>query len=192
MESSHTGRYAIHFYVFQIIRVYAMNVDLLQTVKRRILQRPERFSAAQWAFARNATRVIRGDDAVPSGFKCCIAGHVLLEAAICDKRTLLRRGGFHSGDRLWTQAGQVLALTTDQRDELFFPSQWDKPYKQNYYLCAKEEEAEVAASYIDYFTRKHNPDAPRLDREDRPATYRAPEASRSETRESQPSSTADR
>ena len=154
-----------------------MNVELLTTVKRIILQRPDRFCAAQWAFARNA-RAVLDQAAVPHGFKCCIAGHALLEAGVCSEATLLRRGGFHSGDHLWQHAGTVLGLTDDQRDELFFPSQWDKPHKQNYYLCAQDEEAEVAATYIDYFVAKHDPAAPRRDRPDRPAHYREPSATR--------------
>ncbi len=131
-----------------------MNVDLLETVRQDILYRPERFCAAQWAFARNGRRVKEhGDD--PIAFKCCIAGHVLLHGAGFNERTLLQRGGFHDGEHLWQQAGDVSGLTTAQRDELFFPSQWDKPYKQDYYLCSRDEEAEIAASYIDYFISKH-------------------------------------
>jgi hypothetical protein len=68
---------------------------------------------------------------------------------------LLRRGGFHDGEHLWQRAGDVLDLTKAQRDELFFPSQWDKPYKQDYYLCARDEEADIAAAYIDHFISKH-------------------------------------
>jgi hypothetical protein len=132
-----------------------MNVDLLETVRHDILYRPERFCAAQWAFARNGHRVKEHGDA-PIGFKCCIAGHVLLRGADFDERALLQRGGFHDGEHLWQQAGTVSGLTTEQRDELFFPSQWDKPYKQDYYLCSRDEEAEIAAAYIDYFISKHN------------------------------------
>jgi len=132
-----------------------MNVDLLETVRHDILYRPERFCAAQWAFARNGHRVKEHGDA-PIGFKCCIAGHVLLRGADFDERALLQRSGFHDGEHLWQQAGTVSGLTTEQRDELFFPSQWDKPYKQDYYLCGRDEEAEIAAAYIDYFISKHN------------------------------------
>lgn len=131
-----------------------MNVDILESVRQEIVYYPQRFCAAQWAFARNAERVIESGD-VPDGFRCCIAGHVLLKSGLYDERNLLREGGFHDTGYLWEQAGDVLGLTTAQRNELFFPSQWDKPYKQNYYLCSRAEEAEVAASYIDYYVSKY-------------------------------------
>lgn len=131
-----------------------MNIDLLETIRHDILFRPERFCAAQWAFARNGRRVKEQGDA-PVGFKCCIAGHALLHGDDFDERTLLQRGGFHDGEHLWQRAGDVLGLTKAQRDELFFPSQWDKPYKQDYYLCARNEEADIAAAYIDHFISKH-------------------------------------
>ncbi len=131
-----------------------MNVDLLETVRQEIIMRPKRFCAAQWAFARNGRRVKEHGEA-PVGFRCCIAGHALLHGAGFDERTLLQRGGFHDGGHLWQHAGDILDLTTAQRDELFFPSQWDKPYKQDYYLCGRDEEAEVAAAYIDHFISKH-------------------------------------
>lgn len=131
-----------------------MNVELLESVRDAIVFHPHQFCAAQWAFARNARAVI-DDGARPAGFKCCIAGHVLLQSGRRTHRTLLRDGGFHDGTHLWQEAGRVLGLTEAQRDELFFPSQWDKPYKQRYYLCSNAEEAEVAAAYIDYFVSKY-------------------------------------
>lgn len=91
----------------------------------------------------------------PKGFKCCIAGHVLLQSGAYDEHDLLGQCGFHDGGRLWERAGDALGLTKAQRTELFFPSQWDQPHKQRYYLCASDEEAEVCAAYIDYFIAKH-------------------------------------
>ena len=131
-----------------------INVKLLEAVRRAIIFRPERFCAAQWAFARNG-RAVKERGAPPVGFRCCIAGHVLLEGAGFDERTLLARGGFHDGEHLWHRAGAVLGLTKAQRDELFFPSQWAAPYKQEYYCCAREQEAKIAAAYIDYFVSKY-------------------------------------
>ncbi|MGM0705520.1 MAG: hypothetical protein ACQETP_06335 [Bacteroidota bacterium] len=131
-----------------------MNVQLLETVRRTIVYRPERFCLAQWAFARNE-QAVRSTGAEPRGFTCCIAGHVLLEAGTYTERELLLHGGFHTGGRLWNEAGKVLELSTPQYRTLFFPSQWEKPYKQEYYLCSAEEEAEVAASYLDHYITKH-------------------------------------
>jgi hypothetical protein len=131
-----------------------MNVQLLETVRRTIVYRPERFCLAQWAFAHNEQAVLTGG-APPRGFKCCIAGHVLLESDTYTERELLQHGGFHTGGGLWNEAGDVLGLSTPQYRTLFFPSQWQKPYKQEYYLCSADEEAEVAAAYIDHYITKH-------------------------------------
>ena len=137
-----------------------MNVELLENVRQAIVFYPRRFSAAQWAFARNAGAVIDDGDH-PDGFKCCIAGHVLLESNEMTERELLQVGGFHTGGGLWEQAAEALGITQEQCRELFFPSQWDKPYKQNYYLCSREEEADVAASYVEYFVHKYGTEAER-------------------------------
>jgi len=137
-----------------------MNVELLENVRQAIVFYPRRFSAAQWAFARNAEAVI-DDDAHPDGFKCCIAGHVLLQSDRMDERELLEVGGFHTGGGVWDEAADALGLTKAQCRELFFPSQWDKPYKQNYYLCASEEESDVASSYLEYFIHKYGTEAER-------------------------------
>ena len=137
-----------------------MNVELLENVRQAIVFYPRRFSAAQWAFARNAGAVIDDGDH-PDGFRCCIAGHVLLESNEMTERELLQVGGFHTGGGLWEQAAEALGITQEQCRELFFPSQWDKPYKQNYYLCSREEEADVAASYVEYFVHKYGTEAER-------------------------------
>ena len=137
-----------------------MNVELLENVRQAIVFYPRRFSAAQWAFARNAEAVIDDGDH-PEGFKCCIAGHVLLESDEMTERELLQVGGFHTGGGLWEQAADALSITREQCRELFFPSQWDKPYKQNYYLCSNDEEADVAASYVEYFVHKYGTDVER-------------------------------
>lgn len=131
-----------------------MNVDLLQAVQEEIARAPHRFCPAQWAFARNAEAVLQRG-AAPEGFRCCIAGHVLLQSRTCTERMLLRKGGFHTGGALWETAARTAALTSDQGRELFFPSQWKRPFKQQYYLCAREEEAELATTYIDHFLSKY-------------------------------------
>jgi len=134
----------------------AMNVALLSRVRQSIVCAPDQFCAAQWAFARNADRVLR-DGARPEGFRCCIAGHVLLEAKVFTRRELLREGGFHTGGGVWSRAARAAALEDDQARTLFFPSQWDRPYKQQYYLCNRDEEASLAASYIAFFVDEYGP-----------------------------------
>jgi hypothetical protein len=130
-----------------------MNIPLLEAVRQSIVRFPGRFCAAQWAFARNATQVLR-QGASPDGFCCCIAGHVLLRSGAFTRRELLREGGFHTGGGLWEQAAHQAGIDSAQARELFFPSQWDRPYKQKYYLCGREEEAALAAEYIGYFLQK--------------------------------------
>jgi hypothetical protein len=141
-----------------------MHVALLQAVQKEIARAPHRFCPAQWAFARNAEAVLQ-HGAVPEGFRCCIAGHVLLQSRTCTERTLLRKGGFHTGGELWERAARASALSSDQARELFFPSQWDHPFKQQYYLCAQAEEAALATSYIDHFVTKYESEAVQGERE---------------------------
>jgi len=131
-----------------------MNVQLLESVRKKIVLYPGRFCAAQWAFAPNARRVLQ-EGVRPKGFRACIAGHVLLEHGSHSERDLLREGGFHTGGPLWEDAASALGLDRVRCRELFFPSQWDKPYKQDYYLCSGDEEPQVAAAYLDYFMQKH-------------------------------------
>lgn len=136
-----------------------MNVELLDRVRQTIARHPDRFCAAQWAFARNAEAVLRRG-ASPEGFRCCIAGHVLLQRGDLTPRELLREGGFHTGGGVWTRAARVASITEAQGRELFFPSQWDRPYKQKYYLCARADEADLAADYLDYFLGKYRAATP--------------------------------
>jgi hypothetical protein len=51
----------------------------------------------------------------------------------------------------------VLGVSREQSRELFFPSQWVHPFKKRYYLCTREEEAQVATAYLDHFIEKHAP-----------------------------------
>lgn len=131
-----------------------MNVALLTRVRRSIVLAPDRFCAAQWAFARNAGEVLR-HGAPTEGFRCCIAGRVLLEGEGLSRRELLQKGGFHTGGGVWKRAAHAAALDGDQARRLFFPSQWDRPYKQQYYLCGRDEEATLAGSYIEYFVDEY-------------------------------------
>ena len=133
-----------------------MNVDLLESVRRTIARDPDRFCAAQWAFACNARQVL-AEGAAPVGFRCCIAGHVLLESGTLTERDLLRKGGFHTGGGLWNRAAAALEVGQQRSRALFFPSQWVHPFKKQYYLCAQEEEAQIATTYLTHFIEKHGP-----------------------------------
>lgn len=140
-----------------------MNTNLLNAIRRTILNNPDRFCAAQWAFARNARAVLH-DGASPEGFRCCIAGHALLQSGVCTRPELLRRGGFHTGGSMWGRAAEVLRIGEAKSHRLFFPSQWDKPFKQEYYLCSQDEEASVAASYLNYFAETYQDESVVADR----------------------------
>ena len=132
-----------------------MNASLLQRVHDHILAEPERFCAAQWAAARNTRRVLEGV-AAPEGFKCCIAGHVLLLSGRFGERDLLLRSTHFDNGNLSRQARDVLGLTPAQYTELFFPSQWADPYRSAYYLSADvQAEAAACAGFIAHFLRQH-------------------------------------
>lgn len=152
-----------------------MNVNLLERVRQHIAQHPDRFCAAQWAFARNAEQVLR-DGASAEGFRCCIAGHVLLHDGTLSERALLREGGFHTGGGVWNRAARAASISAEQGRELFFPSQWDRPFKQKYYLCGADEEADLAVSYLDHFLNKHGPSGRRPSRTETDRTARRPAA----------------
>lgn len=132
-----------------------MNVSLLQRVHDHILAEPERFCAAQWAAARNTRHVLeRG--APPEGFKCCIAGHVLLLSGQFGERGLLLHSTHFDNGNLSQRAREVLGLTQAQYKELFFPSQWTDPYRSAYYLSADvRAEAAACAGFIAHFLEKH-------------------------------------
>jgi hypothetical protein len=103
---------------------------------------------------------------------------VLLCHGALTERTLLREGGFHTGGAVWTRAAHALSIGEAQGRELFFPSQWDRPFKQEYYLCDRDDEADLAVSYLDYFANKHAPSSlPRTGTEPAPRTDRAPASS---------------
>ncbi|MFB6247827.1 MAG: hypothetical protein ABEL97_04580 [Salinibacter sp.] len=156
-----------------------MNVDLLDRVRQHIAHSPDRFCAAQWAFARNAEQVLR-NGASPEGFRCCIAGHVLLHHGTLSERALLREGGFHTGGGVWSRAAQAASISAAQAHELFFPSQWDRPFKRTYYLCSRDEEADLAVSYLDHFLNKHGPAGRGPSRTETDRSARAPASASTE------------
>lgn len=112
-----------------------MNVDLLQRVRQHILDYPERFCAAQWAWSRNVGKVVH-EGAAPEDFRCCLAGHVLVLGGRFTEAELLRRSVRHDDGYLGRAAGDLLGLTEAQRTTLFYPSQWADPFRSVYYLSA--------------------------------------------------------
>lgn len=142
-----------------------MNIQLLQQVQQHIEHHPERFCAAQWAWARNAGAVVQRG-AAPVDFRCCIAGHVLLLAERFDESTLLRHSVQQDDGYLGRCAQEALGLTDAQRRDLFYPSLWTDPYRSDYYLTAtREDEARVCADFLVHFIAAHEDDrAPAEDR----------------------------
>jgi hypothetical protein len=142
-----------------------MNTQLLQQVQQHIAQHPERFCAAQWAWARNAGAVIE-QDAAPVDFRCCIAGHVLLLSRRFDEAALLRHSVHQDDGYLGRCAQDALGLTDEQRHHLFYPSLWTDPYRSDYYLTAtREDEARVCADFLAHFLAAHEGDlTPATDR----------------------------
>ena len=145
-----------------------MNTQLLHHVRAHILEYPERFNAAQWAWARNAGRVVQHGE-VPVDFRCCIAGHVLLLGGRFDEATLLAHSVRQDDGFLGRCAQETAGLTDDQRRLLFYPSLWADPYRSRYYLTTTcQEEAAVCADVLAYFIEQHGT-MPTPRAEDRPA-----------------------
>ena len=135
-----------------------MKLELLQQVRQHILHHPERFSAAQWAWARNVRSVLQ-QQAVPEAFRCCIAGHVLLLSGRFDETSLLRHSVRCDDGYLGRCARDILGLSEVQRRTLFYPTQWAEPFRRDYYLAGTgRPEAEVAAAYLAHFLHTHRPE----------------------------------
>ncbi|MEM1126098.1 MAG: hypothetical protein AAGI71_05550 [Bacteroidota bacterium] len=134
-----------------------MNASLLSLVRSHIAARPDRFDAAQWAWANNVQEVVQ-EGASPDAFRCCIAGHVLLLSGAYTERTLLADSLIYDAGYLGRKAATLLALTLDQHRELFYPSQWGEPFRRDYYLAqAPSQEAAVAVAYLKHFLDRHAP-----------------------------------
>ncbi|MEM1043687.1 MAG: hypothetical protein AAGI91_13800 [Bacteroidota bacterium] len=159
-----------------------MDAALLRRVRTHILDCPERFCAAHWAWVRNG-RAVREDGAAPEGFRGCIAAHVLLLSGTFDETGLVRRNLHFDNGTLSAAARDVLGLDGAQYRELFYPSQWPDPFRARYYTTqTPEAEAAVCAAYLADFLGRHAPAFPLA--ADRPAealqhTVRTPVLARS-------------
>lgn len=132
-----------------------MNASLLRCVHRHILDVPARFSAAQWAWASNVDGVLQRGE-VPTDFRCCIAGHVLLLSGTYTEQALLIESVRRDDGFLGREARDLLRLTPAQHTTLFYPSQWAEPFRSRYYLSqAGAEEAHVAAAFLAHFLDQH-------------------------------------
>ncbi|MDQ7041609.1 MAG: hypothetical protein Q9M35_11790 [Rhodothermus sp.] len=122
---------------------------MLRQVRQHIAQYPERFCAAQWAWARNIRAVLMAG-APPEGFRCCIAGHVLLLSNYCDEPTLLRLSVQRDDGFIGRAAARLLGLSREQARRLFYPTGWPEPYRSWYYQAADQAtEAMLAVSLLD-------------------------------------------
>jgi hypothetical protein len=136
-----------------------MNTALLRRVAHHINEQPERFCAAEWAWARNVQAVLH-DGAAPDQFRCCIAGHVLLLSKRLTTHALLQHSVQYDDGHLARMAADVADLTDAQRNELFYPALWEDPLRSRYYLTAtRADEAKICAQYVAYFVDKHTADA---------------------------------
>ncbi len=126
-----------------------MNRALLWQVRQHIARYPERFCAAQWAWARNVYAVLAAG-ASPEGFRCCIAGHVLLLGGYCDEAMLLRLSVQRDDGFIGREAARLLGISREQARRLFYPTGWPEPYRSRYYQAADHEaEAILAVSLLD-------------------------------------------
>jgi len=134
-----------------------MNTALLRRVAHHIDTHPERFCAAEWAWSTNVQAVVQHDEA-PDHFRCCIAGHVLVEGGVLTEQELLRQSVRYDDGHLARLAAVTAKLTDDQRNELFYPALWADPLRSRYYLSAERtEEAAICAAYVRFFVDKHAP-----------------------------------
>lgn len=132
-----------------------MNTALLRRVAHHINEQPERFCAAEWAWARNVQAVLH-EGAAPEQFRCCIAGHVLLLSKRLTIQGLLEHSVQYDDGHLARMAAEAAALTDAQRNELFYPALWEDPLRSQYYLTTtRADEASVCAQYVSYFVEKH-------------------------------------
>lgn len=126
-----------------------MNWRLLHQVRQHIARHPERFCAAQWAWARNVQAVLAAG-APPEDFRCCIAGHVLLLGDYCDEATLLRLSVQCDNGFIGREAARLLGISREQARRLFYPTGWPEPYRSRYYqACSYEAEARLALGVLD-------------------------------------------
>ena len=150
-----------------------MRVALLRHVRHHIAEHPERFCAANWAWAANVREVLEDGEA-PESFRCCIAGHVLLCAGRFDEPTLLRYSVRFDDGFVGRCAREALGGGEREQRALFYPTQWPEPYRQAYYLAqTRLQEAQAAVGVLDAFIALLSSDAPKAGGELRPPQQRA-------------------
>jgi hypothetical protein len=127
-----------------------MDFALLKQVRQHIVEYPERFCAANWAWAANVRDVL-AKGTPPEGFRCCIAGHVLLCQGSLSERSLLQCSVTCDDGFVGRYARDVLGATEQEQRRLFYPSQWAEPYSSAYYLAqTRGEEAKAAVGFLDF------------------------------------------
>jgi hypothetical protein len=131
-----------------------MKLRILLHVKQHIDEHPERFCAANWAWAANVRDVLL-HNAAPADFRCCIAGHILLLSGVFDETSLLKHSVSCDDGYLGRRARQILDVTEAQGRALFYPTQWAEPFRTAYYLAPNRfAETQAAAGYLYAFVQK--------------------------------------
>ncbi|MEM8557932.1 MAG: hypothetical protein AAGG50_08920 [Bacteroidota bacterium] len=125
-----------------------MRTPLLRQVQAHLLAHPDRLDTAQWAWCRNL-RAVLDEGAAPEGFRCCLAGHVLLLDGVYDEPTMLRLSVERDLGFLGRQARTALEATEAEQRLLFYPSQWPRRFREAYYTAPRSEEAQVVAEFLD-------------------------------------------
>ncbi|MEM8599052.1 MAG: hypothetical protein AAGF99_03950 [Bacteroidota bacterium] len=139
-----------------------MRFALLRRVKAHLLARPDRLDTAQWAWCSNL-RAVLDEGVAPEGFRCCLAGHVLLLGGVYDERTLLKLSVERDLGFLGREARVALDATDAEQRLLFYPSQWPKAFREAYYTVPRAEEARVVAAFLDTLLPATSPPAPDRD-----------------------------
>lgn len=144
-----------------------MNVELLEKVKAFILEHPEHFDMAR---GLGSLKSGCGTTACIAGTACVLGLENPLSAYEDERpwevwsRKFLPKEELDQLDELdivWKiinkKAIELLDITEDQANELFFVIDWADDFKERHLLSrTSEEDAKIAAEYIDYFISKYN------------------------------------
>lgn len=162
-----------------------MNESLLRQVQAQILDEPRRFDMDQWFNTNDCNTA-----ACICGWSAAIHYGVDSLEAVCAKTGIDARPviagwsqiDYHGGLKLMARVTEILGISGEQAQRLFFDDRWPTPFKRAWmeYFSNMAARAEVASARIDYFIATNGTDvetptpAPATNAE--PMTTPAPES----------------
>jgi hypothetical protein len=131
-----------------------MNIKLLEKVKQRILEHPNRFVMREWIITKEALgKSFKADGGQEIAFdNCGTAGCIAGWACLIQTRGKARTNSVNAD----LEARDYLEFSEEQAEELFYMGGWPIKFS-NDYLKAKtqEERARIAAARIDHFIAQY-------------------------------------